>query len=177
MPGRHVHLIILPYNKYSWSIAYSLRKQTKTQKLNTEQWPVKWGQGQIKPARLIIDHKIFPYTKYSWPIAYSIEKKVKMFCNVKFSLICLIISNNRITIFGICLPCKVLMWSDSFHLTLTSYPRSVNKVKFWWSSSDTISNRSTIFGVWKDCKVNMSSWQFSSYLDLIFMVQWSKLSF
>ena len=43
--------------------------------------------------------------------------------------------------------------------------------------SDTISNRASIFGVWKDCKVYMSNWQVSSDLDLIFMIQWSKLSF
>ena len=30
MPGRHVQLTILPYNKYSWPIAYSFKKK-KTQ--------------------------------------------------------------------------------------------------------------------------------------------------
>ena len=32
IPGRHAQLTILPYNKYSWPIAYALRKKTKTQK-------------------------------------------------------------------------------------------------------------------------------------------------
>ena len=41
MPGRHVQLRILPYNKYRWPIAYSLTKTDQTQKLNAEQWPVK----------------------------------------------------------------------------------------------------------------------------------------
>ena len=37
MPGRHIQHTIFPFNKYSWPIAYSLKKQTNTQKLNTEQ--------------------------------------------------------------------------------------------------------------------------------------------
>ena len=34
-----------------------------------------------------------------------------------------------------------------------------------------------MFGVWNDCKVYMSNSHASSDLDLIFMVQWSKLNF
>ena len=41
-------------------------------------------------------------------------KKVKIFCNVKFSLII----SNRITIFGMCVPCKVLMPVRHFLLDL-----------------------------------------------------------
>ena len=43
-----------------------------------------------------------------------LEKKVKIFCNVKFSLII----SNRITIFCMCVPCKVLMPVRQFSLYL-----------------------------------------------------------
>ena len=43
-----------------------------------------------------------------------LEQKVKIFCNVEFSLII----SNRITIFGMCVPCKVLMSVRQFSLDL-----------------------------------------------------------
>ena len=76
MPDRHVQLTILPYNRYSWSISYRLRKTDQNTKtlhwaMNREnEVKVKWNLGDWQ-----IDHKIFPYTKYSWPIAISIRKK------------------------------------------------------------------------------------------------------
>ena len=54
MPGRHVQLKILPYNKYSWPVIYSLRKtdqntKTQLQPLNPEnevkdRWHLPIGQ-------------------------------------------------------------------------------------------------------------------------------------
>ena len=52
-------------------------------------------------------------TSFSWFSDY-LKKKVEMFCNVKVSLII----SNRITIFGMCVPCKVLMLVRQFSLDL-----------------------------------------------------------
>ena len=41
-------------------------------------------------------------------------KKVKIFCNVNVSLI----MRNRITLFGMCIPCKILMPVSQFSLDL-----------------------------------------------------------
>ena len=74
-----------------------------------------------------------------------------------------------------CVPCKVLMPSDSFHST--SFHGTRLSFGCQVCISDTVSNRGSIFGVWKGCKVYMSNWLVSSDLDLIFMVQWLQLSF
>ena len=52
-------------------------------------------------------------------VQWLLEKKVKMFCNVLFSLII----SKRITIFSMCVPCKVLMpvRQFSFDLDLISW--------------------------------------------------------
>ena len=65
------------------------------------------------------------------------------------------------------------------HLTLTSFSwfRCYSSFCVLICFSYTICNRSTKFGVWNDCKVYMFNCQISSDLDIIFMLQWSKLSF
>ena len=64
-------------------------------------------------------------TSFPWFTDY-LKKKVKIVCNVYFSLII----SNRITIFGMCVPCKVFMpvRQISLDLDLTSCTSEQGKV-------------------------------------------------
>ena len=109
----------------------------------------------------------FSLTSFSWFSDYL--KKVMFFCNVNFFL------SIRITIWSMCVPCKVLMPVRQFSLNLDLISW-ITEQGGQVHISNTISNRSTIFGVWNDCKVYMPNCHVTSDLDLIFMVKWSKLS-